>query len=403
MALAESGKAIGATSSLIVERLTLATGLHVQASRPDSASTSANPRLNVFLYESVFDPNLRNTPLDQGQPVPLWMVLRYLLTPYDDQGESDTVKAHDILGEACRALQENAFLQLRDSDPDSIRKPLMDNPQQLKLTFVETTSELLSRVMQGTDEHYRFSIAFEVRPVMIAMGTPPAYNLLVGVDYTQSPPAAIGLQGVQTAVIPSLGPAITELSPSRFEVGETVTIHGDDLHLSGLSVRLGPVELPVIAQHPNWLKFLVRPDMVHGDVISAGAHPVAVAQALPAGRTRRSNALLGELLPVLASASVITRTIIPPPPIAMAHGVFELQGGLLGTSQDDTYVALYRDGETVAMFDDLILPPVPPAATQSVRRFTIPPAHAVPAGSYVVLVRVNGVQARNGPTIDLVP
>jgi len=44
----------------------------------------------------------------------------------------------------------------------------------MKITFDNATTELLSKVMQGTDEKYRFSAAFEVRPVMIAGTTPPS-------------------------------------------------------------------------------------------------------------------------------------------------------------------------------------------------------------------------------------
>ncbi|HVZ41841.1 MAG TPA: Pvc16 family protein [Candidatus Kapabacteria bacterium] len=403
MALADSGKAIGAVSSLIVERLASVTGLHVQVSRPDAATSpmGSNPRLNVFLYETQFDPGLKNEPLDDGQPPPLWMVARYMLTAYDGDGESDTAKAHEVLGEACRALQENSFLQLRPTDPAGIIKALIDNPHDLKITFVDAAADLLSKVMQGTDERYRLSIAFEVRPIMIAVGTPPSYSLLVGIDYTQAPPNVIGLAGVHNIVIPSLGSSITEIVPASFEVGDTITINGTDLDMAGLSVRLGAVDLPVTAQNPGWLKCVIRPDLVNGSTISAGTHPVTVVHTLPSGREQRSNVLLGELVPQLAAVNIISKTINPPPPIETAEGTIELNGLLLGTENDETYVALYRDGHTVQMYDTLADSPGPPPP-QTSRRFTIPHAGAVPSGSYIVLVRVNGAQARNGLTVNLV-
>jgi hypothetical protein len=403
MALADTGKAIGAVSRLLVERLTSRTTLHVQVSRPDSKEVSAvKERLNLFLYEVLFDANLKNTSLDDGQPAPLWMTLRYLLTAYDEAGESDTDLAHNHLGEACRALQEYTFLQVRDTDADIIRKPLVDNPDELRITFIDASSDLLSKVMQGTDERYRCSVAFEIRPVMIAPAVPPSYSLLVGVDYTQAPPATIGLAGVQVAAIPSLGPAIDEVSPTSFEVGQTLTIYGSELHLTGLSVQLGPVELPVTAQSPSWLKCVLRPDLVHGGVISAGGQPVTVLNTLPSGRVRRSNMGIGDLMPRLDSVAIISKTIIPATMTepARAYGDIDLTGLLLGTAADDVYVALYRNGRTVRLFDVLVDQPGPP---QTVRRLSIASADAVPVGTYVVLLRINGVQARSGLSIELVP
>jgi hypothetical protein len=48
-----------------------------------------------------------------------------------------------------------------------VRAALQDNPEPLKLSFDETTAELISKIMAGTDERYRLSMAFQVRPVMI--------------------------------------------------------------------------------------------------------------------------------------------------------------------------------------------------------------------------------------------
>jgi hypothetical protein len=72
--------------------------------------------------------------------------------------------------------------------------------------------------MQGDEEGYRLSIAFQVRPVLIAPSDPPAYTLLVGVDYTQPPPALV-TDPAHLDVIPSLGSFITEIEPTGFEVG----------------------------------------------------------------------------------------------------------------------------------------------------------------------------------------
>src|SRR6266705_3524191 len=108
MALVNTGRAIGAVTQTLRERLTTVLGAavgQVTVGRPEPpAAALAGSRLNLFLYEIHHDEFLRNESLDDGQPPPLWLVLRYLLTAFDEGGDSDTVDAHEILGEGLRAL-----------------------------------------------------------------------------------------------------------------------------------------------------------------------------------------------------------------------------------------------------------------------------------------------------------
>ena len=192
MALADSKQAIGAVGELLKNRLTLATNANtVDIGRPEEVSANNCPKLNIFLYQIDFDGQLRNYPLDEGQRAPLWIVLRYLLTAFDESKESDTSEAHQLLGEGMLALNEMNFIE-----PSVLA--LADNPEPLKLTFDGENPELLSKIMQGSDEKYRLSAAFQVRPVMIAPAEPPRYALPVK---TIGPPAEEGV-----AIMPSLVP-----------------------------------------------------------------------------------------------------------------------------------------------------------------------------------------------------
>lgn len=401
MALADTGKAIRAVTEALQHRLNARTGAHVTVGRA-APGDSTSPTLNLFLYELQFDPHLKNVPLDEGQKPPLWLVLKYLMTAFDNK-ESDTFEAHGVLGEGIRALQGLNTLPLAPPGLSAdVLKALNDNPEDLKITFDEISSDLISKVMQGQNERYRFSVGFQVRPVMIASDEPSSYSLLVGVDYTTTPtPTVIGEAGVHIPVIPSLGPTITEISPASFEVGDTVTIYGEDLHLSGLSVMLGAVELPVVAQASDQLKCLVSETAVTGDVISAGSHAVAVAQTLPTGRRRMSNLLIGNLLPTLDTVGI--SALVGGPPILFA---VDLTGRLLGKREDDVYLALYRNGKTVKMFDSFAdaeqPPPAPPDPPQSEKRLKFE-AGTVPPGEYLVLLRVNGQQAKQSRVLEIVP
>lgn len=412
MALADTAKAIGAVTHALVERLTTRTGMNITVGRPEQLPTSEAKRLNLFLYEVHFDGSLKNYSLDEGQRPPLWLVLKYLLTAYADDGKtSDSIKAHDNLGAGIGALQEFNFLPLAPLAPDHLNA-LKENPEDLKITFDDASMDLLSKVMQGSDEKYRLSVAFQVRPVMIAASELPSYSLLVGVDYTTPPPTKIGEKGIQVGVIAGLGPTITRMTPESFELGDTVTIEGTDLHVSNLSVHLGPVILPVTLQRPDRLQFVIREDVAKATLISAGGHPVSVSQLLPSGRRRASNLLVGNLRPTLTSmtstVSAITAMDMHPPPEGWKFATVDLTGKLLGKDDaDDFYVALYKDGVTVKIFEhedsltDHLKDTSAAGAPQTARRLTMLKADAVPPGKYLLLYRVNGQQALKSLTLDM--
>src|SRR5688572_20139626 len=374
MALADTGRAIGAVTRMLHDHLVAAPGVtaaDVTVGKPEPPpGAPAASRLNLFLYEVQVDPHLRNISLDTGQVPPIWLVLKYLLTAFDRGGESDTAAAHDLLGEGVRALQEMAYLSLNGLTPTTLAA-LVDNPERLKITFDSGNPDLLSKLMQGSDEKYRLSMPFEVRPVLVATAEPPSYNLLVGVDYTP-PGTIIGEAGIQIPVIPTMGPLLSEVDPPQFEPGETITIRGQDLHLAGLTVQLGPVTLGVTSQRPDRLECLVNGTIPGGTVISAGDHILTARMPLPNGKARASNAIVGGLMPRLTAAT----------PVVINHvgtevfGTIDLQGILLGTDSDDVYVALYRNGATVQIYDTFIPipppPPPPPIIPQTLRRLQIP-------------------------------
>ncbi len=415
MAFADTGKAIGKVSEhlqdllpkIILQRS--ARDFIVTVGRPGKITASGNGRLNLFLYEALFDPSLKNVSLEEGKPAPLWLVLKYIMTAFDDESESDTMKAHEILGEGIRALQEMSLTQLSESLSDAQK----DNPELLKITFDEIPADLLSKLMQGPDDKYRFSIGFQVRPIMIVTGELPSYPLLVGVDYTQSPvkEREDKEMGVHIPVLSSFGPEITGLSPMRFEPGDTVTIFGSDLHLAGIStVRLGPSEFTVSAQRPEKLEFIVDDGAIDPAKISAGGHAVCVQQILPDGRRRSSNLLIGELLPVLSEAEVDANSLKPATDPAdpvdnspnVITGDITLTGELMGTAKDDVIVAFYSNGATYGIVEVIKTNDFSPFSdAQDKLSVRIEDKHRIPQGIYRVILRVNGCQARISPEVKL--
>ena len=405
MARIHTGQAIGKVSRLLADRLNSLTTLPVLIGRPSEASGGGARQLNLFLYEADFDASLRNVTLDTGQPPPLWLVLKYLLTAFDEGGHSNTADAHEVLGEGLRTLHALNYLKLPvPPPPTDIPQALDVNPEPLKITFDEGSADLTARLMQGTDEHYRFSVGFQVRPVLIVPPEPTSYNLLVGVDYTATPPELVGEAGVQIPVLPSLGPVIERVEPTTFEVEDTpenqkLVIYGNDLHLAGLSVELGGVQLPVTAQRPDRLECEVSGPIEGGEVLSPGQHGLAVVQTTATGRRRSSNLIVGTLRPTLRGAT--------PSGLALSGtghmtGTLTLEGLLLGTNADDALVALYRDGEVVCLLEMVDTdPPTMPPQTQRIA--TLADADGVPPGTYLVILRVGGAQAKQSPSLTLTP
>jgi hypothetical protein len=403
MSLSDSGRAIGAVTKLLREHLTRR-GFSVSVGKPEvAASTDTTAKLNLFLYETGIDASLRNVELDSGLPMPLWVTLHYLLTAFDDGESSDSADAHELLGRGLSALHELNFLQLDALVASDVRLALENNPEPLKVTLDETPAELLSKVMQGTDEKYRLSMGFQVRPVMIIPGSPPSFPLLVGVDYTQTPPAITG-NGQAIAVLPSLGPRLRAVTPETFDVGDVITITGEGLDASGLECMLGNAALSITSQRPDRLSVRVEGEVhapategaiASGRATSAGELPLVVRQQVFSGRYRTSNVLVGKLRPSVTDATLD------------GAGNLTVTGLLLGTWDDDVLVAFSQSGAVARLFE---APPPPPAAAPArtvvagANQKTLTIAGAgptVPPGNYQVIVRVIGQQARVSPTITV--
>lgn len=388
MARADTGTAIGAVTRLLQDYL-IRDGFEVAIGKPEDASKAdSNAKLNLFLYETTIDPHLRNVSLHDGEAPPLWLVLKFLLTAFDADQRSDTASAHELLGRGMSALQALSFLRLDPLVPPAVSRALEDNPEPLKLTFDDANVDLLSRVMQGSDERYRLSVAFQVRPVMIVPDILPRAALLVGVDYHTTPETIIGRDGVQVSVIASMGARVERIEPDRFEAGASLTLFGQDLGASDMEVVLGDVMLHIVERQPDRLVVIAEgasgTPIGGGTTLSAGEMPIVVRRRLSPLRTRSSNLLAARLLPSVSSA-------------ALVGGTLQLHGLLLGAADDDVLVLFCRaaDGATVLLIDTAVT-----AADQKTLTVT-GAAAALGPGTYRVLVRVNNQQAKASPSVTV--
>lgn len=372
MALADTKDAMGAVTDLLKNRLTVNTAANtVDIGRPEEVSETNCPKFNLFLYQIDIDRHLKNFPLDQGQKPPLWLVLRYLLTAFDDGKESDSVDAHKLLGEGMLALQELNFIE-------STELALDDNPEPLKITFDVANSELLSKIMQGSDEKYRLSAAFQIRPVMLVPSAKPGYAL---------PVKTVGQPGDEgAAVLPSLGPKIKTLTPVKFAPGEKITLTGLDIGTETEEIQLGGTAFPVVAAKVGEIRAVIGADTS----LSAGSYSITAVRTLPGDLKISSNALLGYLLPVVNDATPGVLTLFG----ANLHGTLTLTGNHLGGVDDSIFVAFYRNGEVALMLE------ATGVAAQTSLVVTVEEEDALVPGNYFIILRVNGAQATNSPLVD---
>jgi len=396
MALSDTSTAIGAAAQLLSYQISLRTGAHVTVGPVEETTSTSGARLNIFLFETSVDPSMRSVPLDAGQSPPLWLVLRFLLTAFDSGGKSDTVAAHRVLGAGLGALQALSYLPLEGVSADDLAA-LSPNPEPLKISLLETGSELLSSIFGGSEDHYRLSTAFELRPVMIAPLAPAAYGLLVGIDYDAG--TVIGEDGVAITVGPGLQPKIDQVVPSAAALGEHVHIYGEGI-TADLIADVDGVELPLITSTEGTIQLGLDSLELTGERTSAGSRSLRVVRLLPSGRRRSSRPVVLDLLPTVSAVAVSDVTaLVASDPASPLTATLTIDGALLGGPDDDVFVALYREGVVHGSFDELTYLPGP---AQTRKRLVIPEQKALPAGTYRLILRVNGAQARQSPEIVLV-
>lgn len=376
MALAATKEAIGAVTQMLQTKLIASAGVNVAVGRPEAAAgtNSEGAKLNLFLYQVGFDPHMKNFSLDNGQPAPLWAVLHYLITAFDIGRDSDSIDAHKLLGRGLTALQT---LNYMEPNPAVLADaPLVSNPEPLKITFDNADVELLSKVMQGTDEKYRVSAAFQVRPLMLMPDNLPEYAPAV---LSVGPPTSPGV-----VVLPSLGPRLDPLQPEKFETGATLKLTGQELGEVSL-VCFGDTCYP--ATFANSALSVTVPA---GTTLSAGSYGVTAVRMLPSGRRFSSNAVLGRLLPTLTGASHGALTSVG----GKLHGDLTLTGARLGGPNDSIFVALYKDGRCAVLLEATGIP------AQNSLTVTVAHEQALDPGQYYVILRVNGEQAIQSPAVN---
>lgn len=206
--------------SLLVGEMHLTPAVDVTILAPDEPG--GNRRVNLFLYkveENLFLKNqdwmLKSGDSSQLAPPPLSLNLLYLLTPYapNDQQTGNST-AHEILGEALRALYENPVIP-----PNYLETGLKNAREQLQIVHNTLDPEELSRLWTTFGKPFRLSVLYRVSTVQLDMLPAKQRPLPKRVRH-------IGVPGVQAPFKP---PVVLDMAPPAAAAGATLTFTGQNL------------------------------------------------------------------------------------------------------------------------------------------------------------------------------
>lgn len=347
-------------------------------------------RLNLYLYQLQEHAQLKNQeipghghPGTYGHP-PLSLNLFYLMTAFgsSDEAADADLEAQQALGDAMRVLHDFAIL----SDQVAITRPSVGVPGQpildvsllgayerLHISLHPLELQEVTRVW--TENSFRRSVAYQVTVVQIESRLPGAL--------------ALPVRERKVLAVPFRSPQINEVfqQPPPFGVrasvaaaGETLRLHGVNLGGENTRVQLDTVSISITPPGSD-----TDIDVTVPATVLAGARVVRVIHDLMLGEPPvahpgfESNAAVFLLIPTIAGVA---------PPTAGAGGTLTLTlNPPVGAEQ--TVTLLLGDHALPANarpFDS------PPSATVA---FSLPTGvGAIPAGTYLMRVRVDGAESR---------
>lgn len=213
----------------------------------DKARSNADrSQVNLFLYHMAPNDAWRNRPpmKHTRNPItqaPLALDLYYLITAY---GETDSeVKTHRLLGQVISTLHDCSTLTIADIEmatatelPDS---DLHRQLEAIRIQPVHLSFEEMSQIWRLFQAQYRASVAYQVSVIFIDSTIPVRSALPVLVRGRDDRGAAVfyGLAPVLRGI------QLPQRKPSA-DLGDVVTLEGDQLDSADLQVRLQNLHLP---------------------------------------------------------------------------------------------------------------------------------------------------------------
>ncbi len=283
--------------------------VNVTARPLDKARNGGNGnQLNLFLYQTMTDAALLNTPIpnqqkpgETGLP-PLPLTLYYLLSAYGLN--DDDIDAHTLLGQAMRVLYDHPLLgadEIRDACAASLPDSDLHNQiERIRITREPLSLEDTSKLWLTFKSEYRISAAYQVSVVLIDSARAARTPLPV---LTRGPAD----QGVTTQPdLISPFPTLERVAPPNRQfsalLGNLLTVDGVNLAGTNVAARLSHRLLED--------DLVVPPEPGNGDTtlgvtipddpanVPAGFYSLVVALTRPSETfSRTTNSLMFSLAP----------------------------------------------------------------------------------------------------------
>jgi hypothetical protein len=345
-------------------------------------------RLNLYLYHMSENPYLKNqeipgegTPGAYGHP-PLSLNLHYICTAF---GGTETLKDSDItaqfiLGDAMRVLHDYAIIGADLVDKSGKRildTTLLDEHEQIKVTLQPKSLEEISKIWTALPRvNFRRSATYEASVVQIESQQPRS----IGLPVRRNRVYALPLQSPQIQEI-FLQPLLFGAKIAAAQEGETLRLIGANLKLPNTTVVMDGVEAQIDpkTQTNNQLDAVVPTGQLR-----AGVHTLQVLQAIMLTEKRKQPPVQrGEF-----GSNTVGFQLIP-----KINGTPANNAGVV---QVTVQPAVTPAQQAILLLDDFAVPqqPLAPGSLPTNNlQFTLPQP-AIPSGTYLARVRIDGAESR---------
>ncbi len=398
-----------AIATVTATLLHLLTGIKIDEIEPRPTSTplhkmpesveGSESRINLYLYQTTVNTAWSNMPPphrtksgELGHP-PLALNLHYLLTTYADSGEDEPDLSQRILGRAMQIFHDHAVLTTQDINTalSGNLKPLAgsglhEQIERVRITPQPLSLDEMSKLWTIFQTQYRISTAYQVSVVLIDSVRPPRTPLPV----LRRGPEDEGVTS-QPDLIPPF-PTITKLEwPAErpgLHLDDELIIHG--YHLADpntkLTVRLMHPQVKAADTIANEINPIERTDTkISLKITDEEKYPpglyrlaVAVSPVEEPERQRLTNELSFPLAP-----QVITPINDPTTDTNTDKLILKVQCKSK-VQEKQNVTALVGNAEVaVESYSD----------SSNELKFDVTDRNKIPAGKYLVRLRVNGVDS----------
>ena len=340
-------------------------------------------RVNIFLYHVMECPYLKNQDLpgaahagEYGHP-PLALDLHYILTGYAESDEGDQIEAHQILGDAMRALHDHSYL-LGD-----ILDPALEGAfERAKLTLEPLTVEDVTKIFVALTTPYRLSVGYKVTivqiqsriqrsaPGLIAEGPSGGVRIVV---------APIQRPQIDEVLVIRQGDATNRERVAYGRIGDGLVLKGKNLS-GDLRLLLNDVDMTasIISKRSSRLEATISDNALlqPGPIAIRLAADILLGDPPVPHRGVSSNLSAFVLIPHVTAMAVVPPGVPGDPP------TLDIQGTRL----------FQQNKESVTLVGDRIVSSSA-YTTLLTNHIVLEAPEGLAAGTYAVRVRVNGAES----------